>query len=334
MDTAADIDLYTQQVLFKFSAPLNERPRAAPVLAQVMYYLHRLRDGTDRRAIPHTLALIDRTTVLMGAVADWSDLFADRERRFDWDLAASKADPRLAATIAGHPALRGLQVFSMQLDEEADAALREFDRHFSAQAILDFGLQKQITEDNFEDVFSYWNDVFGDAVRNGFKSSRYFVNDIQRGRTHASREEGRVYFQVGPEDLRIKRILADDYERFWRIYEKVDDPDTLRGILAKIDRLTDEVERRKHGEFYTPLRFAHKALEYVERAVGSSWWKRDDIRLWDMAAGTGNLQYHLPAAAWPNVYLSTLYPEDVEHCRRLFPGVTTHGIFESSAHPI
>ena len=38
-----------------------------------------------------------------------------------------------------------------------------------------------------------------------------------------------------------------------------------------------------------------------------------------MAAGTGNLQYHLPAAAWPKVYLSTLYREDVEHCERLFP---------------
>ena len=122
--------------------------------------------------------------------------------------------------------------------------------------------------------------------------------------------------------MRIKRILADDYFRFWSLYEKVTDPETTRGILAKIDRLTEEVERRKHGEFFTPLPFARKALEYIEHELGHRWWERGDVRVWDMAAGTGNLEYHLPAQAWPTVYLSTLYGEDVEHCQRLFPGST------------
>ena len=321
-DTSEDIDLYTPQMLFEFKhvAALTQAARCAQVLAQTMYYLRRLRLGHDRRAVPPMLALIDRDTVVLCPVADWRELFGESEGRFDWDLPPSQPDPRLVATLQGHAAMRGLQVFSIASDEPAQAALRELDRHFAPQFALDFSDNKKlITEDNFEDVFVYWNEVFGEAVRNGFKSSRYFVNDIQLGRTQVVANQGRVYFQVGPEDVRIKQILADDYERFWRIYDKVTDSETLRGIFAKIDRLTAEVDRRKHGEFFTPLRFASKALDYIERTLGARWWEHDDVRLWDMAAGTGNLQYHLPAAAWPKVYLSTLYREDVEHCERLFP---------------
>ena len=40
-----------------------------------------------------------------------------------------------------------------------------------------------------------------------------------------------------------------------------------------------------------------------------------------MAAGTGNLEYHLPAEAWPYLYLSTVHEQDVTHLEKIFPGV-------------
>lgn len=323
-DTADDIDLYTPQVIFefKYGADLLKLHNAAPVIAQTLYYLRRLKRGLGSKGIPAAFALIDRSSVVLGQVGDWRDVFIDEEERFDWDLRPSSPDPRLVATILGHPAFRAVQAFSMESTEQAAAALRALDKHFGPQAAFDFGDKKIITEENFEDVFTYWNEVFGESVRNGFKSSRYFVNDIQQGRTQVVATEGKVYFQVGPEEVRIKRILADDYSRFWSLYDKVTNPEITRGILAKIDRLTEEVERRKHGEFFTPLPFARKALEYIEHELGHRWWERGDVRVWDMAAGTGNLEYHLPAQAWPCVYLSTLYNEDVEHCQRLFPGAS------------
>jgi hypothetical protein len=39
-------------------------------------------------------------------------------------------------------------------------------------------------------------------------------------------------------------------------------------------------------------------------------------------AGTGNLEWFLPADAYKSIYLSTLHHEDVQHCRRVFPGAT------------
>ncbi len=165
-DTSEDIDLYTPQVLFEFklSAQLSQAVRRAQALAQAMYYLRRMRFGQDRRAVPPFLALIDRDTAVLGSVADWHDVFGEREGRFDWDLAPSKADPRLAASLLGHPALRRLDVYSLASDVEADSALRELDHHFAPQASLDFGAKKLITEDNFEDVFAYWHEVFGNAL--------------------------------------------------------------------------------------------------------------------------------------------------------------------------
>ena len=323
-DTADDIDLYTPQVIFefKYSVDLMNVQHAAPVIAQTLYYLRRLKRGVGKKGIPAAFALIERASVVLGQVGDWRDIFGDDTGRFDWDLRPSSPDPRLVAAVLAHPAIRAVRTFSMDSAEQAAAALRAFDGFFDAQTTFNFGDKKVITEDNFEGVFAYWNEVFGESVRNGFKSSRYFVNDIQQGRTQVIATEGKVYFQVGPEEVRIKRILADDYHRFWNLYDKVTDPEITRGILAKMDRLTDVVDRRKHGEFFTPLPFARKGLEYIARELGQRWWDSGDVRVWDMAAGTGNLEYHLPAQAWPFVYLSTLYQEDVEHCHHLFPGAT------------
>ena len=87
------------------------------------------------------------------------------------------------------------------------------------------------------------------------------------------------------------------------------------------ERLTDTPIRRFTGEFFTPVPFARKAHTYLEKVVGPKWWTKN-YRLWDMAAGTGNLEWFLPADAYNSIYLSTLHNEDVQHCQRVFPGAT------------
>ena len=214
---------------------------------------------------------------------------------------------------------RNLHLYKVQDEHEYEVFSAKLAEGLNAQLSLGLNDKKIITEDNFEDVFEYWNKTFGDDVRNGLKTSRYFFYDIQKGRSFYREEEGKVYFDFGNGDIKSKKILAKDYEYFWNLYEKVSDVDTIRGILAKIDRLSDETMRRFHGEFFTPVRFAKKALDYLETTIQKNWWESGEYRLWDMAAGTGNLEYHLHSDALPYCYLSSLYVEDVEHCRRLFP---------------
>jgi hypothetical protein len=321
-DTEFHHDLYSPEIFFefKFSRSLQKRDTRATVLAQVMYYVRRLRFGYADKVIPPVICIADSRQAFFTETKKWQKFF-NNERKYDWELAPSQPDAKLVADLAGFPETDAIKVFDVLDEAEHELFTQNLTHHRATQLAFDFRIKKLITEENFEEVFDYWNQCFGDSVRNGTKSSRYFLCDIQQDRSIYDRKENKVVFLVGPDERRPKKILPKEYEWFWSNYEKVTDPATVRNILAKVDRLTDEPIRRFTGEFFTPVAFARKAHSYLERVIGPKWWTKN-YRLWDMAAGTGNLEWFLPADAYPSIYLSTLHHEDVQHCKRVFPGAT------------
>jgi len=323
-DTADRNDLYTPQVLFEFKKDKNFtslRQRAA-VLAQALYYMRRLKFGLTERPIPNHVCLADRNEALLFEAADLRAVYADEAARYDWDLTPSSPDPRLVADLQTLAAVRDAHVFDLRHEPDYAGWAARLTAALAPQGTLALADKKVITERNFEEVYQYWNRMFGESVRNGQKTSRYFMADIQQGRTLEQREQGRAIFDLGSNKFVPKKIIFKDYDWFWGVFEKVTNPDTMRALVAKIDRLSDEESRRREGEFFTPLPFAAKALDYLERTLGPRWWASGTYRLWDMAAGTGNLEYALNADALPYCYLSTLDQVDVDHCQGLFPGAT------------
>lgn len=321
-DTEFRHDLYSPEIFFefKFSRRLQKRDARAAVLAQVMYYVRRLRLGHADKVVPPVICIADADQAFFTETHRWKKFYSN-DSKYDWDLAPSQPDEQLVADLATTPETAAIKVFEVLEAAEYEQFAQRLTQHRTQQAEFDFRIKKLITEDNFEEVFDYWNKCFGDAVRNGTKSSRYFLCDIQQGRSVYDRAENKVVFLIGPEEKRAKKILPKEYEWFWSNYEKVTDAAAARNILAKVDRLTDDPIRRFTGEFFTPVAFARKAHSYLERIVGPKWWT-SGYRLWDMAAGTGNLEWFLPADAYPSIYLSTLASEDVQHCKRVFPGAT------------
>ena len=204
-------------------------------------------------------------------------------------------------------------------EEQFVAKCRE---HLVAQmTFLDLLEKKAITEDNFLDVFEYWDGLFGAYVRNGRKSSEYFLSDIEQGKSIVA-QGGQVLFSVsGAEGYIPKTLQPEKYLHFWQNYEKVSPPSMTR-IRQKADRLTEDFRRRFTGEFYTPVEFAAKGLAYLERTIGREWWKSGEYRFWDMAAGTGNLEFELPSSALPYCYISTLEAEEARYCQKIFPAAT------------
>jgi hypothetical protein len=325
-NTADRMDLYTSGVLFefKYDRSLKNIRARSHVLAQSLYYVRQLKYGVDtEKTIPPFLCLADVNEAVITETIKWQTFYDDRAGKYDWDLTPSCPDPKLVDDIEATPFARDLHVYNITTETEFAHFADLLVKHLENQLPLDIQDKKVITEDNFESVFEYWNKIFGDSVRNGFKTSRYFVSDIQKDNTYYLPDQSRAIFRIGQTgELKEKKILRKDYEHFWSLYYKVNDMDLIRAILAKIDRLTDENMRRFHGEFFTPLRFAQKSLDYIEKTVGERWWKTGEYRLWDMAAGTGNLEYHLPQEALKYCYLSTLYKEDTEHLDRLFSDAT------------
>lgn len=147
------------------------------------------------------------------------------------------------------------------------------------------------------------------------KLAEYFLSDIETGRKLD--RGGRVEFSFGGEKV-TKSLPVYEYNYFWSVYERVKDERTIFAIRRKIDRLSEDYARRFEGEFYTPIPFAAKAYEYLVKTIGKNRLESGAYRIWDMAAGSGNLEFTLPQAALPYTYISTLSEDDANYCRRIF----------------
>ena len=331
------IDHYTERVLFEFKYDRNFRSaeNVARVLAQVMYYARMLKFGAGltKYPLPPYICVVDKNEAFFVETKDYAKFYSSKGDRYDWDRAPSTPCPNLVVDVLGFltQRRRGAEdaectnlpyIYDLTNPAEEEQFVAKCRQRLLAQAnFFDLLEKKTITEDNFLDVFEYWDGLFGAYVRNGRKSSEYFFADIEQGKSIVA-QDGQVLFSVsGAEGYIPKTIQPDKYSHFWQNYEKVPPPAMTR-IRQKADRLTEDFRRRFTGEFYTPVEFAAKGLEYIERTVGREWWKRGDVRLWDMAAGTGNLEFELPSSALPYCYISTLEAEDAKYCQKIFPAAT------------
>lgn len=318
------IDLYTPQIIFefKFQRDLSRAANRASVVAQILYYVRRLKYGNSDLSVPVYLAGIDHNQGFFAEVAEFSDLIDDVNSRYDWDRAASTPCPVLVADVSESSANKSIKIHDFGVDEDFENFHRKLDHLLQDDLELDFSSiqKKTINQHNFESSFSIWEKEFGPYVKDVTRVSEFFLMDIDVAGTELL-PSGEVAFHIGDNTWKRKQLPARQYEDFWKTYEKVSDFRELASIRQRMDRLTAEQTRRRQGEFFTPIEFAEKALRYVERAVGPNWWERN-YRLWDMAAGTGNLEFELPVEALRYTYISTLLPEDVAYCRTLFPTST------------
>lgn len=321
-DTTDKHDLYTPEVLFEFKYDKNfENLKAiATVLAQIIYYVRRLKYEGSNKVVPPFLCLADKNEVIISPTVNWHTYYTNNS--YDWERAPSKPDPVLVDHLVKEPDVSNLHIFKILKKSEYNAFRKKLSEALSPQ--MDFGFieKKSINEDNFEAVYEHWNDIIGKHINNGYKLSSYFLANLQRDRIMLDKETSRVVFTFEDDVSKTQKILMKDYEYFWDLYEQVRDAEAIKGIHAKIDRLTDDSTRRFEGEFFTPLHFAKKAVHYLEKVLGENWYKSGKYRIWDMAAGTGNLEWHLPAEAYKYLYMSTLHASESDHNKKVFPDAT------------
>lgn len=321
-NTANRHDLYTAQVLFEFKADKNfQKLKAlATILAQSLYYIRRLKYIEIEKAIPFFICLADKNEATITETRKWSTYYTNDG--YDWERPASKPDPKLIDHLVKEPETGKIHVYKITKKQEHKAFKKNLDNALNPQMIMDFGDKKIINEENFEAVFDHWKNVIGPYIVNGYKPSFYFLAKIQRDKVIVDKDNSRVVFTFEDKNSKTQKVLMKDYDYFWSVYEYVENAETINGIHAKLDRLTDESQRRFEGEFYTPLHFGQKAVHYWNNVLGKNWYKTGKFRIWDMAAGTGNLEYHLPAEAYKYLYMSTLHGSEADHLNKVFPNAT------------
>lgn len=325
-DTHMRMDLYTTNILFefKYDKKMHSLSQRAKVIAQMLYYVRELKYGRDSQPIPNTLCGIDKNEAFFVSTKDYKEIYTSDAKKYDWDRAASTPCPNIVKKVQEIEATVKTHVYSFLNPVDYQNFCDELHGHSQRQlSLFEFvsNDKKVIDEKNFDTIFSLWDELFGDYVRNGIKSSKYFAADIQKDKSFKIPDKNEVVFTLSDDKMVRKPIPMKDYDYFWQTYEKCDNPKTVRGIWQRLDRLTRDDFRRFTGEFYTPIPYATKAIDYIERVIGHNWWEKG-YRLWDMAAGTGNLEYNLPEEALPRCYISTLLVDDANYCSRLYPTST------------
>lgn len=314
-------DLYTPHVLFEFKLDKNLQnlKALATVLAQTLYYIRRLKYTEVGKIIPFSICLADKNEAVITKTSKWSNYYSSDT--YDWERAPSKPDQKLIDHLVKEPMLSEIHVYKITQKGEFSAYESALKKIFTPQLSL-FGDKKIINEENFEAVFDHWKSIIGKYIVNGYKNSYYFLTNLQEDKIIIDKQKNQVVFKFGERDAQTQNIVMKDYYYFWSIYDYVNNAETIQGINTKLDRLTDESQRRFEGEFYTPLRFAQKAINYLEDVLGKKWYKTGKYRIWDMAAGTGNLEYNLPAESYKYMYLSTLHAGEADHLKKVFPEAT------------
>lgn len=320
-DTTNRHDLYTANVLFEFKYKKNFTTSKVLVttVAQSLYYIRELIMGTTNKQVPGYVCLGNVAQGVLITVKEWKQFY--NSNKYDWTRPASKPCPKLCRDLLSSKWLKNLHVFNLKDLNEYKSFEKLLNNRLHKVMNIGFCDKKIITEQNFEQVFEHWKNVLGDYVINGHKLSEYFLANIQLDKIIVDKENGQVSFTFEDATSKTKFILMKDYDYFWNLYHDVDNYEVLKAIHSKLDRLTDNTQRRFEGEFYTPLPFANKAIEYIDKALGKDWYK-GEYRIWDMAAGTGNLECNLPAEAYKYLYLSTLHTAETEHNKKVFKEAT------------
>lgn len=315
------IDHYTKTVLyeFKYNKNFQNDRLLSSVIAQTLYYIRYLKYGQSIDPIPPYICLLDKKYAAILETKKFKGVYEKEE--FDWDRSPSTPDPKLIEAILKIKYIKEIHIYDLSDENEESQFLVKHKSVTDIQPTLFDTDKKCINEDNFLEAYQYWNKLFGKYVENGKKASEYFASDIEYGKTNKF-GDSRIAFDLGDGNARLKEIPLKDYEYYWTLYDKIDNPQVIYSIRQKIDRLSENYMRRFTGEFYTPIEFAEKALKYIEKAVGANWWEKGNYRLWDMAAGTGNLEFNLPSAALKYCYISTLLEDDANYCKRIFPEST------------
>lgn len=320
INTKNRVDLYTEQILFEFklNSNLKNIQTRAEVIAQALYYVRRLNFGDDDRSPSENVCIVTKNFAAIFPTTDFSDFYNDKTI-YDWDLKPSSPCKKLVADLTRFEVVIHAHIYDFSNVQE-DIAFATLIMRIRKRQIPLFNVKKQITDKNFYQVFQHWKKFFGEAVQNGHKASEYFVTDIEQGKTSLV-DNNSVIFRLNGGEIKEKLINPDEYKYFWNHYEKITSAREIIAIRQKMDRITEINLRRFTGEFYTPVDFAKKAFDYLVRTVGE-WWKDKNFRLWDMAAGTGNLEFAIPPDAHKFCYISTLIKDEADYCANIFPDAT------------
>jgi hypothetical protein len=286
---------------FKDDLDLSSKVGQVKVLSQVVYYLKKFElSGT---MLPTTVFVGDRNECF---VIHSNDLFKYLSMDLDWSTAPSNAHKNMVL------------VNEMMNDENINPhifSIHNIDECLNKLKDLTDGVTRliPITPHNLTEVFSYFEkNVLGKHSLNTNQLANLFtqilINPDDNYLHPVKKRKTIVTKSFNEVPVKTRESFSSFFSHFSNEYT----PRQKEDLTAVVDRLIQDVTRRKQGEFFTPTIWVDKAHEYIASVYGEDW--KEKYVVWDPAWGTGNLTRDYK---FKELYVSTLNYSDIQTAEQM-----------------
>ena len=284
---------------YKYNENLDKPVSRAKVLAQVLFYLKKFDEHGN--ILPNVCLVGDLDECF---VIHTNALLKYLDEDIDWSVAPSKAAE--------------LNLDLVQKISE-DAAINPFvfvvDSNFSFQYVADKITDQannikryvHITEHNLSRIFDY----FCSNVLDEKSKSKLSAHDLVEIFMGVISDKMNYYqHRHDPNTLVYNREHAKmdgaKFNSFFSHFDREYTPQETMRLKGIGDRLLEDMQRRKHGEYWTPTLFVDYAHRMLEEVIGDDW--RETCVVWDNCWGTGNLTRDY---RFGELYCSTLFQSEL-----------------------
>lgn len=287
---------------FKYDKDFNSSKSRAKVLVQIIYYLKRFRDNEgEYTAIPNIVLAGDEKTCF---VLQGEKIYKYLEKKLDWSIAPSEA-----------PANNIKLVEEIENDENIIPHIFNIDKNFRffdvkkeiSKLLFNIKIKYKITDLNMLKIYDYF--IKNIVEKSNQYDSIFLVNTfinliIDNKDVYQHPKVKGLLLTPEKKSIKIDNIRFKEFESLYANKYTISE---RKRILEYSDRLIEDTDRRKKGEFYTPTAWANRAGEKLSEVLGDNWV--EEYLVWDCCWGTGNLTRDY---FFNELYCSTLRSEDIQ----------------------
>jgi len=286
---------------FKDDLDLSSKVNQVKVLSQVLYYIKKFE--VSGKILPSVILVGDRNECF---AIHTNEIFNYLGMDFNWSMAPSNAHTNVElVNLMIEDSKINPHVFNIK--DIADCVDKIKD--------LTEGVKRYIpiTPHNITEVFKYFEDnVIGSHKLDTNQMANLFVqllvNPDDNYLHPAARRKTVVTKAFHEVNLKSREVFQSFFSHFSREYT----PQQREHLTAVVDRLVQDITRRKQGEFFTPAIWVDKAHECIASVYGEDW--KENFVVWDPAWGTGNLTRDYK---FKELYVSTLNYSDIQTAEQM-----------------
>ena len=289
---------------YKSDYDMKNKVIRSRVLCQCLFYLKRFEKAG--KPFPQIIFVGDVNECFMIHANDLVK-FLDFEG-VDWDKAASSASENAELLSA------------LSNDENRNAYVFDIDQNFKFKDVYEKMLAYaantvrliRITEHNIDKVCGVFEKIVKDKKVSANDMVAYFIGCITNKDEYYLHPSKKNCLVV-PNGKTV-RVDSGMYAAFMNHFASSYSPKEIDRMAALSDRLIEDTNRRRKGEFYTPTPFVDKAHQMISEKFGEDW--KEKYVVWDCACGTKNLTRDYK---FKELYCSTLEQAELDISKQYNP---------------